>query len=164
MRTKVGFYFTCVTDKIGWQHITPRCLTVCTEPPLASVVLGYRIPAQELTTILVSVPMKLYYILTILLGTSLHYSYEPYQRYLTGNIPLTLPMLRLLSFKAQGCKDFWKTSKHCHAGIQWIALTEHSQMSTMCQLFFWFLHHFVLAKLVTNSIRLKTKAFHDQAM
>ena len=43
---------------------------------------------------------------------------------------LTLPMLRLLSSKAQGCKDFPKTSKPCHVGIHWIALAEYSQMST----------------------------------
>ena len=49
--------------------------------------------------------------------------------YLT-EYPLTLTMLRLLSSKAQECKDFWKTSKPCHVGIHWIALTEYSQMST----------------------------------
>ena len=43
---------------------------------------------------------------------------------------LTLPMLRLRSFKAQGGKDLWKSSKPCHVGIQWIALAEFSQMST----------------------------------
>ena len=42
----------------------------------------------------------------------------------------TLPILRLLSSKAQGRKDFWKPSKHCYVGIHWIALTEYSQMST----------------------------------
>ena len=40
------------------------------------------------------------------------------------------PMLRLLSSKAQGRKEFWKTSKPCHNGIYWIALAEYSQMST----------------------------------
>ena len=43
---------------------------------------------------------------------------------------LTLPMLRLLSSKAHGCKYLWKPSKPCHVGIHWIALTEYSQMST----------------------------------
>ena len=43
---------------------------------------------------------------------------------------LTLPMLMLLSSKAQGCKDFCKPSKPCHAGTNWIALAECSQMST----------------------------------
>ena len=43
---------------------------------------------------------------------------------------LTLPMLKLLSAKAQERKYFRKTSKLCHVGIHWIALTEHSQMST----------------------------------
>ena len=55
-----------------------------------------------------------------------------------------LPMLRLRSYKGQGCKD---------VGIHWIALTEYSQMSTqLCQgfshfqLFFVvvFLHRFVM--------------------
>ena len=60
--------------------------------------------------------------------------------------PLTLPMLRLLLSKAQGCKDLWKTSKPCHVGIHWKALTEFSQMSTHMswfQSFFIFLHHFL---------------------
>ena len=39
-------------------------------------------------------------------------------------------MLRLLTSKAQGHKDFWKSSKPYHVGIHWIALTEYSQMST----------------------------------
>ena len=43
---------------------------------------------------------------------------------------LALPMLRLPSSKAQGCKDFQKPVKPCHVGINWIALTEYSQMST----------------------------------
>ena len=43
---------------------------------------------------------------------------------------LTSSMLRLLSSKAQRSKDFWKPSNPCHVGINWIALTEYSQMST----------------------------------
>ena len=39
---------------------------------------------------------------------------------------LPLPMLRLLSFKALGCKDFLKSSKPCRVGIHWIALAEYS--------------------------------------
>ena len=67
-----------------------------------------------------------------------HLEYDIIQVYLTylpinylylGHY-LTLPMLRLLSSKAQGCKDFQKPSKHCHVGIHWIALAEYSQMST----------------------------------
>ena len=46
------------------------------------------------------------------------------------NRKLTLPMLRLLSFKAQGYKYFWKPTKPFHVGIHWIALAECSQMST----------------------------------
>ena len=43
---------------------------------------------------------------------------------------LTLPMLRLLSSKTQGRKDFWKSSKPCLVGINWIALAIYSLMST----------------------------------
>ena len=43
---------------------------------------------------------------------------------------LTLPMLRLLSSKAQGCNDYRKPSKPCHTGIHWIALVENSQIGT----------------------------------
>ena len=69
---------------------------------------------------------------------------------------LTLPMPRPLSSKAQGCKDVRKPSKPCHVGIHWIALAEYSQMSTHLpgfQSFSSFLHHFVLARLSTTSIR-----------
>ena len=69
--------------------------------------------------------------------------------------PLTLPMLRLLSSKAQWRNDFWKPSKPCHVGIRWDALAEYFQMSThmLGFQFSGFLHHFVLAKLATTSIR-----------
>ena len=43
---------------------------------------------------------------------------------------LTLPMLRLFSSIAQGCKYFGKSSKPCHVGIHWKVLAEYSQMST----------------------------------
>ena len=69
---------------------------------------------------------------------------------------LTLPMLRLLLSKAQERKDSLKPPKPCHVGIHWIALTEHSQMSTHMagfQSVFRFLHHFIFAKLPTSSIR-----------
>ena len=46
------------------------------------------------------------------------------------NTELTLLMLRLLSAKAQGRKDFRKSSKPCHVGIHWIGLAEYSQIST----------------------------------
>ena len=72
--------------------------------------------------------------------------------------PLTLPVLRLLSSKAQGCKDFWKQSKPCHVGNHGKRFAEHSHMSTHVpglQSFSGFLHHFVLAKLATTSIRVK---------
>ena len=56
---------------------------------------------------------------------------------------LTLPMLRLLSSKAQGRKDFRKLSKRCHVGTHLIALTEYSQMSTHVPGFQSFLRFFV---------------------
>ena len=72
---------------------------------------------------------------------------------------LTLPMLSLLSSKTQGCNDFCKPSQPCYVGIHWIALAEYSQMSTHVprfQSFFRFLHHFLLGKLATSSIRVNT--------
>ena len=63
-------------------------------------------------------------------------------------------MLRLLLSKAPKYKDFWKTSKPCHVGIHWIALTEYSEMSTHVQgfqsIFSVFFHYFVLAKLASQ--------------
>ena len=68
----------------------------------------------------------------------------------------TLPMLSLLSSKAQGWKDFRKPSEPCHAGIHWIALAEYwCRYIPMCQGFSHFpvsLHHFALVKLATSSI------------
>ena len=67
-----------------------------------------------------------------------------------------LTLLRLLLSKAQGRKAFRQPFKPCHVGIHWIALAECSQVSNMCQgfnHFSVFLHHFVLAKLATSSIR-----------
>ena len=67
-------------------------------------------------------------------------------------------MLRLLSSKAQGRKDFGKSSKPCLVGSHLKALDECYQMSTHLpgfQKFSGFLHHFVLAKLATSSISVK---------
>ena len=52
-------------------------------------------------------------------------------------------------------KDFWKSSKPCHVGIHWIALTKCSRMSTHLAGFQSFFSIFVLAKLATSSIRVK---------
>ena len=63
---------------------------------------------------------------------------------------LTLPMLRLLSTKAQWRKDFWKPSTSCHVGTPWTP-----RWVPMCQgfnHFSGFLHHFVRAKLANSSI------------
>ena len=72
---------------------------------------------------------------------------------------LTLPMLRLLLSKAQGCKDFWKSSKPCHVGIHWIAFTEYFQTSTHLpgfQSFFRIFASFCIGQdKVTSSIRVK---------
>ena len=43
---------------------------------------------------------------------------------------ISLPMLGLLSSKAQESKVFLKPPKPCCVGIHWIALAEYSQMST----------------------------------
>ena len=45
-------------------------------------------------------------------------------------VMLTLPMLSILSSKAQGCKDFWKPPKPSHVGIHGIIPAEYSHMST----------------------------------
>ena len=71
---------------------------------------------------------------------------------------LTLPVLRILSSKAQGREDVWKPFKPCHTCIYWKALTEYSQMSTNLsrfESFFSILHHFAMVKLATSSIRVK---------
>ena len=64
---------------------------------------------------------------------------------------LTLPMLRLLSSKAQGCNDFWKPSKPCHVGILIGELSlKPLRWVPMCQVFghfSGFLHHFVFGRI-----------------
>ena len=75
---------------------------------------------------------------------------------------LTLPMLRLLSLKTQGCKKFGKPSKLCCVCIHWRALAEYSQISTHMPVFLSFsgvLHHFVLAILGTSSIRVNPSIY-----
>ena len=60
-------------------------------------------------------------------------------------------------------KNFWKPSKPCHVGIHWKALAEYFQLSTHLpgfQSFSGFLHHFVLAKLATSSMRVNTWHVH----
>ena len=67
-------------------------------------------------------------------------------------------MRRLLSSKAQRHKDFRKPSEPYHVGTHWIALTEYSQMSTHMpgfESFSGLLHHFVITKLATTSVRVK---------
>ena len=85
-----------------------------------------------------------------------HFQFQSYwQKYSRSKQLLTLSMLRLLFSKAQKRRDVWKLSKPCHVGINWKALTEHSQMSTHVpgyESFFRFLHNLVLAKLATSSI------------
>ena len=67
-------------------------------------------------------------------------------------------MLRLLSPKAQGCKDFSKTilTLSCWYSLdssRWVLSNDYpcARVSVIFQVF---LHHFVLAKLATSSIRL----------
>ena len=52
---------------------------------------------------------------------------------------------------------FWYPSKPCYVGIHWIALTEYSQTSTHVPGTSFFLHHFVLVKLASSSIRVTTE-------
>ena len=58
---------------------------------------------------------------------------------------LTLPMLRLLMYKAQGRKYIWKSSKPSPVDIHWIALAEYSHISAHVPGFqsfsFIFLHY-----------------------
>ena len=60
-----------------------------------------------------------------------------------ASLILTLPMLRRLLSKAQGRKEFPKSSKPCHVGINRIALAEYSQMSTHMPRFRSFFKFFV---------------------
>ena len=79
---------------------------------------------------------------------------------------ITLPMLRVLSSKAQELQYFWEPSKPCHFGIYLTALTEYSHMSTHLpgfqSIFTGFLHHFILARLATSSIRVKERSMHGR--
>ena len=77
---------------------------------------------------------------------------------------LTLPMLRLLSSKAQRPKDLWKQANPCHVGIHWKALADFSQMSTHVsgfRSFFRFFASFVFAKVATSSIRVNILILKD---
>ena len=70
--------------------------------------------------------------------------------------PSTLPMLMLLSYKAQERKFFWKPSKICHVATHWIALTKYSPMSNHMPGFQWFLRIFAafcIGQFSTSSIR-----------
>ena len=83
---------------------------------------------------------------------------------------LSLPMLRLLWYKAHRCKDLWKPSKPCQFGIHRIAfISSQNQMSTHMPGFSHFpafLHHFVMAKLAIRSIRVRYGAhgFRSKAL
>ena len=70
---------------------------------------------------------------------------------------LSIPVLRLLSSKAQDGNVFWKLCITCHDRIHWIALTKYSQMSTSTrvpgfQSFRCYFHHFVLTEYANSSI------------
>ena len=72
-------------------------------------------------------------------------------------------MLKLPSSKGQELNDFWKPSKPSHVGINWIGLTEYSQMSTHLPGFshfsLGFSHNFVLAKLAASTISVNIYEF-----
>ena len=73
--------------------------------------------------------------------------------------PITLTMLRLLSSKAQGCKDYRRPSKPCHIGIHWIALAEHSDeyLCARVSIIFSDFCKIILAKLASSSIRVNRR-------
>ena len=61
-----------------------------------------------------------------------------------------------IKFRPNKDAKIFENSKPCHVGIHCIALTKYSEMSTHVpafQSFSAFLHHFVLAKLDTSSVR-----------
>ena len=58
-------------------------------------------------------------------------------------------MLRLLLSKAQGRNP----SKPCHVGIHWVALALLDEYPCARVSVIVFLHHFVMAKLATSSMR-----------
>ena len=85
-----------------------------------------------------------------------HYYFCPEGTNWIGSLWLTLPVLRLLSSNAQGCKDLWN-----HRNPVMLVLIGKISLSTLrwvpiCQGFSdfsGFLHYFVLANLATSSIR-----------
>ena len=58
----------------------------------------------------------------VLLAPSWTHSHSIHNSLYIGSFSLTPRMLRLLSSKARGSKDFLKPSKPCHVGIHWKAL------------------------------------------
>ena len=88
-------------------------------------------------------------------------------------------MLKILSSKAKGSKDFWKTplpkqrdAKIFENQFNPVKLVFIGKLSLstlrwvpMCQglsIFPGFLHHFVLAKLATSNIRVKLKCINQK--
>ena len=74
--------------------------------------------------------------------------------------PLALPMLRLLSPKSRWRKKFWKLQKPVMLVFIGKLSPSTFKWVPICQgfgHFTEFLHHFVLAKLATCSIRVKTR-------
>ena len=64
--------------------------------------------------------------------------------------PFNAVAISILSTRTQ---IFRRPSKPCYVGIHWIALTDHSQMSTHIPGFQSFFRYFVSAKLATSSRR-----------
>ena len=88
---------------------------------------------------------------------------ETHPLYLHFILVLTLPMPRLFSSRAQGCKDFLNPSEPCHVGIHGIALAKDCRISTHMKgfhSFSGFLHLFALVKSATSSIY-RAKCFPD---
>ena len=79
-------------------------------------------------------------------------------------MPLTFPMLGLLSSEAQEGKNCGKPLKSCNGGIHWIALADCSQMNIYMpgfQSFYRFLASFCIGILATSSKRVKVSETHS---
>ena len=76
---------------------------------------------------------------------------------------LTLPMLRLLSFKAQGRKDFGNhLTLPCWYSLEssrWVLSDEYPCARVQSFFSVSFLHHFVLAKLASSSMSMRGAIF-----
>ena len=97
--------------------------------PLTKFFWSRQLPIPEIQERVLVTPLELAARNIYLLNLGTH-CIEYYVSMSEWGITITLPILRLLSSRAQGCKGFRKPCKSCHVGIHWIALNEFAQMST----------------------------------